>query len=170
MRLWIKINNKKINLDYRELAEKMWFKEKNGKELEISHGGNTETLQGNLKISLKLDKFLNDPRWRKMNSPLGREYIYAGPIENNEILYLVTDNIEILTVDKRALYIMAIEFAKSLEGDISEEEQLTWLTVEEFEKKHQKVLNLTYEEANDISLDEVKTMKAIEEPWDYDID
>lgn len=38
----------------------------------------------------------------------------------------------------------------------------------EFQKKHQKILSLSYEEANEKSLVEAETMVAIEEPWEWD--
>lgn len=73
----------------------------------------------------------------------------------------------ILTVDKRAIYIMAIEVASALEGLISEDDKSTWLTVEEFRSKHQDLLSLTFEEANERSLEEISTMEVVEEPlWE----
>ena len=43
----------------------------------------------------------------------------------------------------------------------------TWLSIEEFKTKHADLLNLTYDEAVDISLEEIKVMKAIDEPlWE----
>ena len=40
-----------------------------------------------------------------------------------------------LTVDKRAMYIMALEITKVIDGQISEDNKKTWLTVEEFREK-----------------------------------
>jgi hypothetical protein len=168
MRLYINPQKTETKLSYRELAEKMWFKEKNGHELEISHVGNDESLQDNLFLSLSIDKWLNDSKWKKIESPLQFEDIDLEFLKEENLLFIMSKHQKILTVDKRALYIMAVELAKDLDGSISEDGKSTWLSVEEFEKKHQEVLELTYEQANDISLDEVKTMKAIEEPWDYD--
>ncbi|MGG5341230.1 hypothetical protein [Enterococcus sp. AZ192] len=168
MRLYINPKKTETKLSYRELAEKMWFKEKNGHKLEISHVGNDESLQDNLFLSLSIDKWLNDSKWKKIESPLQFEDIDLEFLKEENLLFIMSKHQKILTVDKRALYIMAVELAKDLDGSISEDEKSTWLSVAEFEKKHQVVLNLTYEEANDISLKEVKTMEAIEEPWDYD--
>ncbi|MGG5341224.1 hypothetical protein [Enterococcus sp. AZ192] len=168
MRIYIGTSGNKTSLGYRELAEKMWFKEKNGHELEISHVGNDETFQNNFYLTLSLDKWLNDDRWDGVRNPIKFEDIEIVFHKEKQIIALISKHIEILMVDKRALYIMAVELAKDLDGLISEDGKSTWLSVAEFETKHQVVLNLTYEEANDISLKEVKTMEAIEEPWDYD--
>ena len=62
---------------------------------------------------------------------------------------------------------MAIEVASAIDGQISEDDKETWLSVEEFKTKHKDLLNLTYDEAVDISLEEIKVMKAIDEPlWE----
>lgn len=53
----------------------MWFKEKNGKELEISHVGNDETFQEEFVLSLSLDKGLNDERWKEVKGGFNKEYI-----------------------------------------------------------------------------------------------
>lgn len=63
------------------------------------------------------------------------------------------------------MFIMAIEVATDIDGEISENNKQTWLTVDEFKNEHKDVLSLTYEEANDMSLEEVKVMKAIDEPF-----
>lgn len=167
MKLWMKLKQgKKTTLGYRELAGKMWFSEKNGKEIELSHVGNDESLQDNFYLSISIDKWLNDIRWEKNKSKLEREYLELE-VENG-ILVFETTHIDILTVDKRALYIMVLEIAKEVEGLISEDDQETWVGVVEFQKKHQKILSLSYEEANEKSLVEAETMVAIEEPWEWD--
>ena len=62
---------------------------------------------------------------------------------------------------------MAIEVASAIDGQISEDDKETWLSIEEFKTKHADLLNLTYDEAVDISLEEIKVMKAIDEPlWE----
>ncbi|KXT69791.1 hypothetical protein SCRDD08_01065 [Streptococcus cristatus] len=59
---------------------------------------------------------------------------------------------------------MAIEVATAIDGQISEDDKKTWLSIEEFRTKHQDLLDLTYDEAVDISLEELKVMKAVDEP------
>lgn len=166
MRIYVETNGKKTSFGYRELAEKMWFKEKNGKELEISHAGNDESLQNNFELAVSLDKWLNDKRWSKVETKIYFEYIELKLLSDRNIIEIVSTHTEIMTIDKRAMYIMIVEIAKELDGKISEDNMNTWLTVDEFKKKHQVVLNLTYEEANEISLKEAPRMEAIEEPWD----
>ena len=62
---------------------------------------------------------------------------------------------------------MAIEVASAIDGQISEDDKETWLNIEEFKTKHADLLHLTYDEAVDISLEEIKAMKAIDEPlWE----
>ncbi|MGY3777879.1 hypothetical protein [Isobaculum melis] len=169
MKIYIKLNKTdNMNLGYRNLAEKMWFGIFNGKKLELSHGGNNETLCENFSLSLKWDKWLNDERWSQKK--FDTEYIMLDPIRNKTILYFKTDHINILTVDKRALYTMVIEISKEVEGLISEDNMETWITVEEFINKHQEVLNLTFDEANNISLNESEILEEIEEPWNNEVE
>ena len=87
--------------------------------------------------------------------------------EKGDYLRIITTHKDILTVDKRALYIMGIEVASVIDGQISEDDKETWLSVEEFKTKHKDLLNMTYDEAVDISLEELEVMEAIDEPlWD----
>ena len=135
-------------------------------------------------LSLTLDKFSsNDERWgmadfsvsndpwatfKRENLNLNFEYSYESDgREKGDYLRIITTHKDILTVDKRALYIMAIEVASAIDGQISEDDKETWLSVEEIKTKHKDLLNLTYDEAVDISLEEIKVMKAIDEPlWE----
>ncbi|MBP1046778.1 hypothetical protein I6N96_10920 [Enterococcus sp. BWM-S5] len=159
-------NGNKTSWGYRELAEKMWFKEKNGKELEISHVGNDETLKKNFYLTLSLDKWLNDKRWEKVRSPLQFQEIELEYHKSDNIIEIVSKHIDILTVDKRAMYILAIELAKDLGGRISDTDLDNWESVEIFENKHKEILCLTFDEASNLSLREVSLIEVQEEPWD----
>ena len=85
-----------------------------------------------------------------------------------EIIYVSqTSHIDVLTVDKRALYIMAVEVASAIDGYISEDDKETWVDVETFKELHKDVLSLTYDEAVEISLEELKTMVPVRDPlWE----
>ena len=62
---------------------------------------------------------------------------------------------------------MAIEIATIFNGQISEDDKKTWLTIEEFKKNHQDILSLTFDEANEMSLEEIQTIDAIDDPiWE----
>ncbi|MGC6767117.1 hypothetical protein [Enterococcus sp. LJL51] len=89
MRVWIKIHQPVIDLDYRELAEKMWFHSFLGKELELSHEGNSEWLKDNYTLSLKWDKWDNDSRWASEENLKGTpdKHISLNLIKN---IYLKT--------------------------------------------------------------------------------
>ena len=87
--------------------------------------------------------------------------------ENGDCLRLVSTHLELLTLDKRAFYIMAIEIATTFNGQIIEDDKKTWITIEEFKEKHKDILSLTFEEANEMSLEEIQTMEAIDDPiWE----
>ena len=122
-----------------------------------------ETMKNNYRLSLKWDKGLNDEKWSKVKPVFKYEYISMYPIKEKKMLYFETDHIDILTVDKRALYIMVCELAKEVQGTISDDRGGNWWTLEEFKEKHQEILNLTFEEANEISLKEVEIINPIDE-------
>ena len=87
--------------------------------------------------------------------------------ERGENLRIATTHTDILTVDKRAMYIMAVEIASAIDGQISEDDKQTWMDVETFKELHKDVLSLTYDQATDISVEELKSMKPIEDSlWD----
>mgnify|MGYP003083305003 FL=1 len=180
MKLYLK-GNYETNI-YQACMEypwKMWFKERKGVQVEFSYARDDDFY-----FSVSLDKFSsNDERWgmadfsvgndpwatfKRENLNLNFEYSYESDgREKGDYLRIITTHKDILTVDKRALYIMAIEVASAIDGQISEDDKETWLSVEEIKTKHKDQLNLTYDEAVDISLEEIKVMKAIDEPlWE----
>ena len=180
MKLYIKGNYEtSIYQACMEYPWKMWFKERKGVQVSFSYARDDDFY-----LSLTLDKFSsNDERWgmadfsvgndpwatfKRENLNLNFEYSYESDgREKGDYLRIITTHKDILTVDKRALYIMAIEVASAIDGQISADDKETWLSVEEIKTKHKDQLNLTYDEAVDISLEEIKVMKAIDEPlWE----
>ena len=178
MKLYIKGNYEtSIYQACMEYPWKMWFKERKGVQVSFSYARDDDFY-----LSLTLDKFSsNDERWGMADFSVGNdpwatfkrenlnfEYSYESDgREKGDYLRIITTHKDILTVDKRALYIMAIEVASAIDGQISEDDKETWLSIEEFKTKHKDLLNLTYDEAVDISLEEIKVMKAIDEPlWE----
>ena len=183
MRLYIKGNyTKEIPFDYLELAKRMWFESYQGKDIPLSYSGFLQIRDGNdIAIHLKLDKQDYDERWLYIPIQEGIKYRFYSQIdeylnldyedayvtdfrENGDCLRLVSIHLELLTLDKRAFYIMAIEIATIFNGQISEDDKKTWLTVEEFKEKHQDILSLTFDEANEMSLEEIQTIDAIDDP------
>ena len=180
MKLYIKGNYEtSIYQACMEYPWKMWFKERKGVQVGFSYARDDDFY-----FSVSLDKFSsNDERWgmadfsvgndpwatfKRENLNLNFEYSYESDgREKGDYLRIITTHKDILTVDKRALYIMAIVVASAIDGQISEDDKETWLSVEEIKTKHKDQLNLTYDEAVDISLEEIKVMKAIDEPlWE----
>ena len=180
MRLHLKGNYKtSIYQACMEYPWKMWFKERKGVQVEFSYARDDDFY-----FSVSLDKFSsNDERWgmadfRVGNDPwatfkyedinLNFEDSYESDgREKGDYLRIITTHKDILTVDKRALYIMVIEVASAICGHISEDDKETWLSIEEFKTKHADLLHLTYDEAVDISLGEIEVMKAVDEPlWE----
>lgn len=185
MRLYIKGDyTKKIPFGYRELAWKMWFKERNGQEISFSHIGDDEMLQDDFYFGVELRKWVSvDERWGKAsfiipsNPWLSLEYeniqlefendFITDGRERGEHLRIATTHTDILTVDKRAMYIMAIEVAGAIDGKISEDDKQTWMDVETFKELHKDVLSLSYDQATDISVEELKSLKPVEDLlWD----
>ena len=180
MRLYLKGNYEtSIYQTCMEFPWKMWFKERKGVEVGFSY-----VRDDDFYFSVSLDKFkYNDERWENANfntniNPwktfeyenltldLENSYESDGR-EKGDYLRIISTHLDILTVDKRAMYIMAIEVASAIDGQISEDDKETWLSIEEFKTKHLDLLNLTYDEAVDISLEELEIMEAVDEPlWD----
>ena len=185
MRLYIKGNYaKKITFTTRELVWKMWFKERSGKKIRYSNVGDDEMLQDDFYFGVELRKWVSvDERWDKAsfiipsNPWLSLEYesitlefektFITEWRERGDYLRIATSHIDVLTVDKRALYIMAVEVASAIDGYISEDDKETWLDVETFKELHKDVLSLTYDEAVELSLEELKTMIPVRDLlWD----
>ena len=186
MRLYIKGDyTKEIPFDYLELAKKMWFENYQGEGIPLSYSGFLQIRDGNdIAIHLKLNKQECDERWSKVPIQEGIKYRFYSQIdedlnlefenayvtdfrENGDCLRIASTHLELLTLDKRAFYIMAIEIATIFNGQISEDDKKTWITIEEFKEKHKDILSLTFEEANEMSLEEIQTINAIDEPlWE----
>ena len=89
--------------------------------------------------------------------------------EKGECLRIASTHLELLTVDKRAFYIMAIEIATAIDGQISEDDKKSWLSVEEFKNRYEDILLLSYEQANELSLEEIPFMDDVRDPvWAED--
>ncbi|MBZ2133879.1 hypothetical protein [Streptococcus gordonii] len=185
MRLYIKSDfTKKIDFTTRELVWKMWFKERNGKKISFSNVGDDEMLQDDFYFGVELRKWASvDERWDKApfiipsNPWLSLQYedielefehaFISDDREKGELLRIASTHVDILTVDKRALYIMAVEVTRAIDGQISEDDKETWVDVETFKELHKDVLSLTYDEAVEISLEELKTMVPVRDPlWE----
>lgn len=186
MKLYIKGDyTKEIPFDYLELAKRMWFESYQGEGISLSYSGFLQIRDGNdIAIHLKLNKQDYDERWLCIPIQEGIKYGFYSQIdedlnlefenayvtdfrENGDCLRIASTHLELLTLDKRAFYIMAIEIATIFNGQISEDDKKTWLTVEEFKEKHQDILSLTFDEANEMSLEEIQTIDAIDDPiWE----
>ena len=186
MKLYIKGDyTKEIPFDYLELAKRMWFDSYQGEGISLSYSGFLQIRDGNdIAIHLKLNKQDYDERWLCIPIQEGIKYRFYSQIdedlnlefenayvtdfrENGDCLRIASTHLELLTLDKRAFYIMAIEIATIFNGQISEDDKKTWLTVEEFKEKHQDILSLTFDEANEMSLEEIQTIDAIDDPiWE----
>ena len=186
MRLYIKGDyTKEIPFDYLELAKRMWFENYQGESIPLSYSGFLQIRDSNdIAIHLKLDKQDYDERWLHIPIQEGLKYRFYSQIdeylnldyedayvtdfrENGDCLRLASTHLELLTLDKRAFYIMAIEIATIFNGQISEDDKKTWLTIEEFKEKHQDILSLTFDKANEMSLEEIQTIDAIDDPiWE----
>ena len=185
MRIYIKGDyTKEIPFDYLELAKRMWFDTKDGKRVDFSYFGNTRPFKTDPTIHLKLNKWIHDNRWSNVRLKEGITNKFGSHVyenleldfednpatdyrEKGDCLRLASTHLDLLTVDKRAFYIMAIEIASAIDGQISEDDKLTWIDVETFKELHKDVLSLTYDQATDISVEELKSMKPVEDPlWD----
>ena len=184
MRLYIKSDfKKKITFTTRELLWKMWFKEWHGHPITYSNVGDDEMLRDDFFFGVQFDKWrFNDKRWNHIpydksdpwNSfsdeniqlEFENDFITDGR-KRGEHLRIATTHTDILTVDKRAMYIMAIEVAGAIDGKISEDDKQTWMDVETFKELHKDVLSLSYDKATDISVEELKSLKPVEDTlWD----
>ena len=187
MKLYIKGDyTKEIPFDYMELAKRMWFEEKDGIEPDLSYAGYLELPIEKLSIHLEIDKETHDVRWRSVQIKEGIKYDFLSHKceyiqldyedammsdfrEKGECLRIATKHLEPLTVDKRAFYIMAIEIATAIDGQISEDDKESWLSVEEFKKRHEDTLSMSYEEANELSLEEIPFLGDVRDPvWEED--
>ena len=185
MRLYIKSNfQKKISFTTSELLWKMWFKEWNGHPITYSNVGDDAMLQDDFYFVVNFDKWrFCDSRWNNIpsydlknpwnsfkyeNISLEFEKTFITEWrERGDHLRIATSHTDVLTVDKRAMYIMAVEVASAIDGQISEDDKETWLDVETFKELHKDVLSLTYDEAVEISLEELKTMVPVRDPlWE----
>ena len=89
--------------------------------------------------------------------------------EKGECLRIASTHLELLTVDKRAFYIMALDIATAIDGQISEDDKESWLSVEEFKNRHEDILSMSYEQANEMSLEEIPFMDDVRDPvWEED--
>ena len=188
MRIYIKGDyTKEIPFDYLELAKRMWFENYQGEGIPLSYSGFLQIRDRNdIAIHLKLDKQDYDERWLHVPIQEGIKYRFFSQIdeelnldyedayvtdfrEKGDCLRLASTHLDLLTLDKRAMYIMALEIAKVIDGQISEDDKESWLSVEEFKKRHEDILSMSYEQANEMSLEEIPFIDDVRDPvWEED--
>ena len=142
-------------------------------------------LQNDFYLSLRLDKWgVSGSRWKEVKVKGGSainsqkyeniDLDYEGSYESNgrekgKYLRIASNYLDVLTVDKRAMYIMALEIATAIDGQISEDDKESWLSVEEFKKRHEDILSMSYEQANEMSLEEIPFIDDVRDPvWEED--
>jgi len=183
VKLYIKGDfTKEIPFDYLELAKRMWFDTKDGKRVDFSYFGNTRPFKTDPTIHLKLNKWMHDNRWNNVRLKEGITNEFGSHVyENLELDFednpatdyrekgLASTHLDLLTVDKRAMYIMAIEIATAIDGQVSEDDKESWLSVEEFKNRHEDILSMSYEEVNELSLEEIPFLDDVRDPiWEED--
>ena len=181
MRIYIKSDFKqKITFTTRELVWQMWFKEWRGHPITYSNVGDDEMLQDDFYFGVKFDKWrFKDGRWNHIpydksdpwnsfsDETITLEFektFITEWRERGEYLRIATTHTDILTVDKRAMYIMAVEVASAIDGQISEDDKQTWMNVETFKELHKDILSLNYDQATDISVKELERLKPVRDP------
>ena len=99
MRIYIKGDyNRKVPFGYREVAWKMWFKERNGQEISFSHVGDDEMLQDDFYLSLRLDKWgASGSRWKEVKVKVAVQLIP----KYMKILIWIMKEVMKATVEKR---------------------------------------------------------------------
>lgn len=180
MRLYIKGDySKGFPYGYMELTGKMWYIDEQQKI--CSNVGDNNDLQNDFQESLMLRKSYVSEEWNHLPLKDSIEYWFHSHLEEflrlgfekeyisdyrekGECLRILSDHEELLTVDRRAMFIMAIEVAKAIDGQISEDDKQSWLSVEEFSARHEEDLSLTFQEAHDLSLLEFPEMDPIDDP------
>ena len=130
MKLYLKGDyTKRVPYGYLELAGKMWFPE--DEQVSYSNVGNNDALQEDFSVNLSLRKSTADKWWSSVTLKEGVRSLFSHIKECIEInfedafatdynekgdyLRILTTHLEILTVDRRAIYIMALEIAKVIE-------------------------------------------------------
>ena len=64
---------------------------------------------------------------------------------------------------------MATEVASAIDGQISEDDKESWLSVEQFKNRHEDILSMSYEQFNELSLKEIPFMDDVRDPvWAED--
>ena len=158
----------------------MWFKEWHGHPITYSNVGDDEMLQDDFYFGVKFDKWrFKDGRWNYIpydkNDPWNsfsdetitlefEKTFITEWRERGEYLRIATTHTDILTVDKRAMYIMAVEVAFAIDGQISEDNKQTWMDVGTFKELHKDILSLNYDQATDISVKELERLKPVRDP------
>ena len=57
----------------------------------------------------------------------------------------------------------------TIDSQISEGDKESWLSVEKFKNRHENILSMSYEQANELSLEEIPFMDDVRDPvWAED--
>ena len=151
MKLYIIIKNRKDLPESMLLIETMWRNDidysKTSDELEFKNA----TFFG-----LKWNKTFDDERWRgNKYFSIFIDFDLPECLDNYKEPITIETEDDIPTVDKRAFYKAALLIAETCEGKISFDTQ-EWLTKDEFYNKYKQYIDISFEEAVEISIEECK--------------
>lgn len=148
MRFFLKTTGKTCLPTADELVAKMW---KDG--VNVSRVGWQESLRESTGLTLSWDKWLDDKRWS--GNSQSKEHIYFEVVTLNSNLHLVFVEVDedACLVDIRAVHKAVIHIAERCCAKISID-QTTWIDVDEYRQEAKEYIQLSFEEANERSLQE----------------
>jgi len=143
VQLFISLTNSN-NLPSRDDIKKVMWE----KALSISHALDLQEFNS---LMLSWDKWIDDKRWSD-GTPNSFEHINFE-FQNKRLIKIDVDD-DALLIDKRAFYRSAFIIAERTNGTISTDNS-TWLTVNEFCEYAKNYLKYSFDEAVDISFNQV---------------
>ena len=165
MKAFVKATPQNLNTNYRTVARLIWGVPQ--EDFWISHtDGNTAfNCLSDFAFSLFPSDFNKD--WKYVNARWNASYMHVHKTNDPNISAIFTGFDDELAINQKGFYNLVLYIATKLDGLISEDNRISWISTEQFQNKHRDIMNLPFNLALQKSIDKGRTVLPIPEP-DYD--
>lgn len=144
MRIFIKIKKNSLCIDLRSLAQNIWGVKQDDFWLNNYNLSKVLDTKYDLAFALMPSELSND--WGKVIGEWSADELVVQPVKNNAEQIVVFNDFEtILPFNEKAMYNLAAYLTQQLDGQISEDDGKTWITLTEFQDKHNKIMQADFD-------------------------
>ncbi|VDG18470.1 hypothetical protein [Lactobacillus plantarum WCFS1] [Lactiplantibacillus mudanjiangensis] len=165
MRAFIKIKKHDLHDDYQQLAQRIW--EIKTPDPWVNHLGANEALNALSDFGFGIMPSDLNKEWNKVKVHWNAALIYIHETHNKNVVVVYSEFTPELPFNQKAFYNLVAHLAEALDGVISEDDQTSWISLANFQRKHHEIMSANFNELLTESIEIGKITDPVDEP-DFD--